>query len=164
MHYFSCFSSERKTKWALPWSDRESSLRSKRFHLFSEQRRGTGFSPPEKWNEMLEGKGVGKKVSFLPFFHSRNFRCALSRSILALFPKTARKRLPRKLQERGKNDVIFFSALCSTPGEDVIPCLRSPEHSKEKRANKQTASPFEKRGYRAGTFPHPLPFSGLFHH
>ena len=52
MHYFSRFPGEEKTKWAPAWSDMESSPRSKRFRLFSEQRRVTGFSPREKWNEM----------------------------------------------------------------------------------------------------------------
>ena len=111
------------------------------------------------------GRGRGRKeVSFRSF--TRVIFGALFHAQSLLFsPKQHGNACHAiKLQERGKNDVIFFSALCSTPGEDVIPCLPSPEYSKEKRANKLTASPFEKRRHRAGTFPHPLPFSGLFHH
>ena len=58
----------------------------------------------------------------------------------------------------------FFSALYSAPGDEVIPCFRSPVNSKEKRGNKQRGNPSEKRRHRAGTFPQPLPLSGLFRH
>lgn len=103
------------------------------------------------------GRGRGRKeVSF----------CSFTRVIFgALFSLKQHGNACHASYRSGeKMTLFFFSALCSAPGEDVIPCLRSPENSKEKRGNNQTASPFEKRRHRAGTFPHPLPFSGLFHH
>ena len=54
-----------------------------------------------------------------------------------------------------KMTLFFFSALYSAPGGEVIPCLRSPENSKEKRGNKQRGSSSDKRTQRAGTFPQP---------
>ena len=107
------------------------------------------------------GRGRGRKeVSFRSF--TRVIFGALFHARSSLFsPKQHGNACHASDRSGEKMTLFFFSALCSTPGEDLIPCLRSPEYSKEKRANKQTASPFKKRRHRAGTFPHPLPFSRI---
>ena len=108
-------------------------------------------------------RGRGRKeVSFRSF--TRVIFGALFHSRSSLFSPKQHGNACHASYRSGEKMTLFFSALCSAPGEDVMPCLRSPENSKEKRGNKQTASPFEKRRHRAGTFPHPLPLSGLFHH
>ena len=111
-------------------------------------------------------KGREGEGSFLPFFYSRHFRYALWLSILALFSETARKRLPRRLQgkERGKKwcNYIFFLLFTLLLGTRLSPGSARPKTRKKKRGNEQRGSPSEKRRHRAGTFPQPLPFSGLF--
>ena len=104
-----------------------------------------------------------KEVSFRSF--TRAIFGALFDSRSSLFsPKQHGNACYASFRERSgeKMTLFFFSALYSAPGDEVIPCLRSPKNSKEKRGNKQTASTSEKRRHRDGTFPHPLPFSGLF--
>ena len=103
----------------------------------------------------------GRGLGFLPSFHSRNFQLALWLSLLTLFSETAWKCLPHKLQEWGKNDVIFFLLFTPPLGTTLSPAFA---HVKTRKKKGETASPSEKCRHRAGTFPYPLPFSGLFHH
>ena len=146
MHYFSRFAGERKTKWAPAWSDRESSPRSKRFRLFSEQRRGTGFSPREKWNEMYKGEGRGRKeISFRSF--TRAMFGALFDSRSSPFsPKQHGNACHAGYKERSgeKNGVIIFFFCCSLfswgRGYHLPPLAWKLERKKEE-TNKGEAHP-----------------------
>ena len=108
------------------------------------------------------GRG-GEKKKFLSVLSLVQFSARSLTLDPRSFLRNSTETLATQATGAGKKWHYFFFCPLLRPWDDVIPCLRSPENSKEKRGNKQTASPSEKRRHRAGTFPHPLPFSGLLH-
>ena len=88
------------------------------------------------------GRGQGRKeVSFRSF--TRAIFGALFDSRSSLFsPKTAWKRLPRKLQERGKNGVFFFLLFTPALGTTLSPAFaRLKTRKKKEETNKRQAHP-----------------------
>ena len=120
------------------------SLRSKRFHLVSEQRkteeRDSRFWPREKWNKSQKmkvggGGGEGRKLPFFPnpspLFYLRHFSRGLWLSFLVLCFWTARKRLLRRWPFMRSGGLIRYPV---TSFHDQIVPLNSqfvPQHSQK---------------------------------